>query len=53
MPPSNASIFTRALGPALIGLAASLAGCAALTRNAVPLALTATATIPEMPDVRA
>jgi len=50
---SNSSIFTRALGLALIGLAASLSGCGSLTRNAVPPALTATATIPDMPEVRA
>ncbi len=53
MRPSNYSIFTRALGLALIGLAASLSGCGTLTRNAVPPALTATATIPDMPTVRA
>jgi predicted acylesterase/phospholipase RssA len=47
------SIFTRALWLALIGLAASLSGCGTLTRNAVPPELTATATIPDMPEVRA
>lgn len=37
----------------LIGLAASLAGCGVLPRNPVPPELTAAATIPGMPDVRA
>lgn len=45
--------FDRALRLALIGLAVSLAGCASLTRNAVPPELTTTAMIPDMPGVRA
>jgi predicted acylesterase/phospholipase RssA len=42
-----------ARGLALTGLAASLAGCGALLRNPVPPELTASATIPDMPEVRA
>lgn len=42
-----------ARGLALAGLAALLAGCGALFRNAVPPELTPSATIPGMPDVRA
>jgi predicted acylesterase/phospholipase RssA len=38
---------------ALAGLVASLIGCAALLRNAVPPELTAAAAIPDMPAVRA
>jgi hypothetical protein len=37
----------------LLGLCASLAGCGALVRNAVPPELAAKATIPGLPDVRA
>jgi hypothetical protein len=37
----------------LVGLVAMLAGCGALLRNPVPPELTAKATIPEMPEVRA
>jgi predicted acylesterase/phospholipase RssA len=37
----------------LIGLAVSLAGCGVLPRNPVPPELTAAATVPGMPDVRA
>ena len=42
-----------ARGLALIGLAASIAGCGALLRNPVPPELTAEAAIPDFPDVRA
>lgn len=42
-----------ARGLALTGLAASVAGCGALLRNPVPPELTALATIPGMPEVRA
>jgi hypothetical protein len=42
-----------ARGLALAGLVASLAGCGVLPRNPVPPELTAVATIPGMPDVRA
>src|SRR5215813_8353632 len=38
---------------AVASLVASLTGCAALLRNPVPPELTAEATIPEMPEVRA
>jgi hypothetical protein len=44
-------VLARSL--ALIGLALALAGCGVLPRNPVPPALTAVATIPGMPDVRA
>jgi len=40
-------------GFALVSLVISLAGCAALLRNPVPPELTAEATIPDMPEVRA
>jgi predicted acylesterase/phospholipase RssA len=43
--------FARTL--ALIALAATLGGCGVLPRNPVPPELTAVATIPGMPDVRA
>ena len=42
-----------ARGLVLAGLAVSLAGCGVLPRNPVPPELTAVATIPGMPDVRA
>jgi len=49
----NSSTGSLARGLALIGFAVSIAGCGALTRNAVPPELTAEATIPDFPDVRA
>jgi hypothetical protein len=42
-----------ARGLALIGFAVSIGGCGALLRNPVPPELTAEATIPDFPDVRA
>ncbi|MGH8682356.1 MAG: hypothetical protein ACREVP_12735, partial [Burkholderiales bacterium] len=38
---------------AALALAVSLAGCGTLARNPVPPELTASATIPDMPEVRA
>ena len=47
------SMGRLARGVVLAGLAVSLAGCGVLPRNPVPPELTASATIPGMPDVRA
>ena len=53
MTASGAARGDRVRRLALIGLAAALAGCATLFRNPVPPELTAEATIPDMPEVRA
>lgn len=50
---SSASPGALARGLALAGLAVSLTGCGLLPRNPVPPELTPTATIPDMPEVRA
>ncbi|HTO47586.1 MAG TPA: patatin-like phospholipase family protein [Burkholderiales bacterium] len=50
-PRSSMTVLVRAV--ALAALAASFAGCATLLRNPVPPELTAEATIPGMPEVRA
>jgi hypothetical protein len=50
---SRSAIRTVTRRLVLAGLAASLAGCGVLPRNPVPPELTAEATIPGMPDVRA
>jgi predicted acylesterase/phospholipase RssA len=50
-PRASMEVFVRAL--ALVALATSQAGCATLFRNPVPPELTESATIPDMPEVRA
>jgi hypothetical protein len=50
-PRSSMKALARAVAP--IALATSLAGCATLFRNPVPPELTASATIPDMPEIRA